>query len=80
MVYCALQVLGLVGSLLMVGGALLGLWVVLAGGMIIIGLSVLPSRKRLPDYVPSWVGRWFVPFFASLWILLGIVVFILSWF
>lgn len=54
-------------------------WRVASVGMIMMGLSMVPSLNRLPDYVPRWVQRRFVPGFVLLWLLIGAALFIVSW-
>jgi hypothetical protein len=83
----ALQLLGLVvtiyGLLLATGVASGSVrdswWRVASGGMILLGVSVLPIRNSLPDYVPQWVQRWFFPGYVWFWITLGVATFVISW-
>jgi hypothetical protein len=53
-------------------------WRVVSIGMIIMGLSMYPYRNQMPDYVPD-LARRLAPAYALFWIILGVVVFLLSW-
>jgi len=47
-------------------------------GMILAGLSMLPYRKDIPEWRPQWTGR-FAVIYAMAFILVGAIIFLLSW-
>lgn len=86
---CLLQGVSVLGALVTLCGMLYATttlteparsnwWRVVSLGMIVVGLSMYPYRHQMPDYAPQ-LARRLAPAYALLWIILGIVIFLLSW-
>jgi quinol-cytochrome oxidoreductase complex cytochrome b subunit len=55
-------------------------WRLVSAGMVMVGFSFLLNLRKIPDYVPEWVKRYFAPIYTLLWFVAGGIIFILSWF
>lgn len=49
-------------------------------GMLVMGFDCLLWRKSNPDYLPEWYKRRLLLYLSFLWIIVGVIIFILSWF
>jgi hypothetical protein len=85
--YCLSTLIGLAGFFLTLFGIFLATrtlngtersfgWRVVSAGTILFGLTVF--LQPIPDWVPAW-GRRFAPIYAWFFIIVGIVIFLLSW-
>ena len=90
MLFCISAITSLTGFVLALGGVLLATstptgperntwWRVVSIGFILVGLALYPyDRNQIPDWTPNWTRR-FVPIYAWFFIIVGGIIFLLSW-
>ena len=77
---CITAITGITGLLLAVGGIGTRLYDkgrVSAIGMILMGVSMLPYQRQIPEWQPAWTQRFAIAY-ALCFISIGIVIFLLS--